>query len=445
MNPHLMLTLQGLVLVIVAWLTGRGVILTDPIMLNRHRKVRKLFSGLLWGVGVFILLGQFLFSTATEEDVAEKTGLVWIKDLDEGIRAAGESGKPILVDAWATWCAACKDFDKNTLQDEAVAAELGHFVAVKLDLTDPDLFDTVAERLGFSDLPWTAVLTQEGEVVTASVLNEDEEPQKFIARLKKYGPAATGGALSQEEEGADSDRVSAWLRDKGFVLTLLLVFVGGLAASLTPCAYPAYFLIFGFLSMGGTRTRRQSLLMSLLTVAGIVAMYVGMGILAALGGGSIGKVMSNPFVMGGIAGLFLLMAVMSLRLLPFREFARFKTFLATRQKATYLWAFIFGLVLGLIVAPCVGPIVIGILTYIAQGQDIVKGAALMSAFGLGMVTLFLFLGVFSHLMTRRPQVGKIGEAATVAFGILFFTAALYYLKGVIPYDTIFPWLAGRAG
>ncbi len=449
MNPHLLITIEGLVLVVIAWIVGRGVILTDPMMLSGPQKVRKLSSGGLWGVGVFVLMGQLLFPIQREEEKAAEVGVEWVTSLDEGFRLAKETGKPMLVDAWATWCAACLDLKKKTLVTPKVAAKLQEFIPVALDM-DAEENEEVWDTYDIKGLPWVAVFTPDGELVEESLLFDFEAEDKFLPRLEKYGAMALGeepaaAASADEEEEKDGGTVAAWLQEKGFFLTLLLVFLGGLAASLTPCAYPAYFLIFGFLSMGGSRTRRQSFFLSLLTVAGIVAMYVSMGIIAALGGGAVGRVMTNPFVMGGIALLFLVMALMSLRIIPFGEFTKFKTFLATKQKANYLWAFIFGLVLGIIVAPCVGPIVIGILTYIAQGQDIVKGATLMSAFGLGMGTLFLFLGMSSHLMTKRPQVGKLGEAATVAFGVLFFTAALYYLKGVIPYDAIFPWLGSLAG
>ncbi|MFH1530516.1 MAG: cytochrome c biogenesis protein CcdA [Pseudomonadota bacterium] len=449
MNPHLLITIEGLVAVLAAFLIGRGVILTDPVMLTGPQKARKLTSGILWGIGVFLLLGQLLFPVQRHEEKAAEVGVEWVTRLDEGFRLAKASGKPVLVDAGASWCVACGKLRDETLVDPRVAAKLQEFIPVALDM-DADENEEIWDTYDIKGLPWVAVFTPEGALVEESVLVDFEAPKKFLPRLERYGALALGKVpsgvpTSADAEEADGGTVADWLESKGFLLTLLLVYLAGIAASLTPCAYPAYFLIFGFLSMGVSRTRRQSFLTSLLTVAGIVTMYVTVGIIAALGGGAVGTVMSNPFVMGGIALLFLVMALMSLRIIPFGEFTRFKTFLATKQKANDLWAFIFGLVLGVIVAPCVGPIVIGILTYIAQGQDIVRGATLMSAFGLGMGTLFLFLGMSSHLMTKRPQVGKFGEAATVAFGVLFFTAAMYYLKGVVPYDRIFPWLGGLAG
>ncbi len=442
MNPNLLITLESLAIAVIAWVVGRGVILVDPMMLTVSQKARKLISGVLWGLGVFVLMGQLLFPIQDEE-----VGVEWITSLEEGFKVSKETGKPMLVDAWATYCASCLDLKKKTLVDPAVAAKLQEFVPVALDMAAEEN-DEVWNTYDIKGLPWVAVFAPDGELVKESLLFDFEAPEKFLPRLEKYGAIALGQEpveVAGDAEPKGEETVGEWLQEKGFLLTLLLVFLGGLAASLTPCAYPAYFLIFGFLSMGGNRTRRQSFMLSVLTVAGIVAMYVSMGIIAAVSGGAVGRVMNNPFVMGGIAGLFMVMALMSLRIIPFGDFTKFKTFLASKQKANYLWAFIFGLVMGMIVAPCVGPIVIGILAYIAQGQDMVKGAALMSAFGLGMGTLFLFLGMSSHLMTRRPQVGKFGEAATVAFGVLFFTAALYYLKGILPYEAIFPWLGGLAG
>ncbi|MBM4373141.1 MAG: thioredoxin family protein, partial [Deltaproteobacteria bacterium] len=408
---------------------------------------RKLLAALLWGAGVFLLLGQLLFPLTRTEEKAEAAGVEWLATLPEGFERAKASGRPVLVDAWATWCKACMDLKEKTLSDPTVIEVLRGFECVSPDM-DAEANEAVWETYGIKGLPWVAVFRPDGTLVEESLLTDFEAAEPFRARLLRYGAVALGREVAPaaaEAPVTEGDTVASWLREKGYLLTLLLVFLGGLAASLTPCAYPAYFLIFGFLSMGGSRTRSQSLLLSLLTVAGIVVMYVSMGIAAALGGGAVGRIMGNPWVMGAIAGLFLLMALMSLRILPFGDFSRFKSFLATRQKANYLWAFIFGLVLGVIVAPCVGPVVLGILAYVAQGQDLLRGALLMTSFGLGMGVLFLGLGLSSHLMTRRPQVGALGEAMTTAFGVLFVTAALYYLKGVVPWERVFPWLAGIAG
>ena len=237
MNPHLLISLQGLVIVVLAWIIGRDVILTDPMMLSTSQKIRKLASGVLWGVGVFVLLGQLLFPVQKEEEKAAEVGIEWVTSLDEGFRVGKETGKPILVDAWATWCAACLDLKKKTLVVPEVAARLQDFVPVALDM-DAEENEEVWDTYDIKGLPWVAIFTPEGKLVEESLLFDFEAAEQFLPRLNKYGAIALGqdpGSPSttvvEEDEGST---VADWLREKGFLLTLALVFLGGLAASLTP-------------------------------------------------------------------------------------------------------------------------------------------------------------------------------------------------------------------
>jgi len=127
--------------------------------------------------------------------------------------------------------------------------------------------------------------------------------------------------------------------------------------------------------------------------------------------------------------------------LPPMEFAGLKGMLQSKQKSNYLWALVFGLVMGLIVAPCVGPILIGILAYIASSGDMVLGTSLMATFALGMGTLFFAMALFSQTIKSKVKFGAWNETITLIFGILFLVAALYYLKGVLPYQKLFDLFA----
>jgi thiol:disulfide interchange protein DsbD len=172
-------------------------------------------------------------------------------------------------------------------------------------------------------------------------------------------------------------------------------------------------------------------------VAGTVLTYVGLGIGAALGGGAVGTIFANPLVMGAIALVFLVLALASARVFSFADFSGFRTFISKRQRAGFLWAFIFGTVMGVIVAPCVGPLLVAILTLIASGQDVVRGGLLMLSFGLGMGVLFLLLGASGGMIRRFLRPGKFSEAVSVVFGIFFVAAGLFYLKGIVPWKGFF--------
>jgi thiol:disulfide interchange protein len=351
----------------------------------------------------------------------------WLTSLDEGLAASASSGRPLLVDAWAVWCTACVEFRHSTLEDPKVEAVLAGWVRVALDMDAP-ANEPVWERLAIKGLPYIARFPA-GETTPAWVLHDTVPTDAFLARLAS-------------DSAGESQDIAAWLAGKGLLLTVLLVFLAGILASLTPCAYPSYILMMGFFAgeRGDQSSRpplRTSILAAAAIVLGMVASYSAAGLAAALGGGAVGRLMSNPFVMGAIALLFLFMGASSLSVLPPMEFAALKGRLQSRQKRNLLWAFIFGLVMGLVVAPCVGPVLIAIITYIATTGSATIGTLLMAAFALGMGVLLFALALFSHTLKSRVRMGPWSEAISVLFGILFFAVAFYYLKGVLPYERLF--------
>ena len=61
----------------------------------------------------------------------------WIEDLDEGIKMAEETGKPLFVDIGAEWCIACHELEEFTFSDPEVIKILNEkFIPVKLDGTE---------------------------------------------------------------------------------------------------------------------------------------------------------------------------------------------------------------------------------------------------------------------------------------------------------------------
>ena len=57
-------------------------------------------------------------------------------DLAEKIAQANAAGKTVMVDLYADWCVACKEFEKYVFPDSAVQAALANTVWMQIDMTD---------------------------------------------------------------------------------------------------------------------------------------------------------------------------------------------------------------------------------------------------------------------------------------------------------------------
>ncbi|GEA09832.1 protein-disulfide reductase DsbD [Alteromonas sp. KUL49] len=58
------------------------------------------------------------------------------EDLAQKVAAANAQGKSVMVDLYADWCVACKEFEKYTFTDPKVIDALGNTVWMQIDLTD---------------------------------------------------------------------------------------------------------------------------------------------------------------------------------------------------------------------------------------------------------------------------------------------------------------------
>jgi len=168
--------------------------------------------------------------------------------------------------------------------------------------------------------------------------------------------------------------------------------------------------------------------LSSLYVLGMATTYSLLGMAAALTGSLFGAALQNPLVLGFVALVMVLLALSQFGLYEFRLPGT--SGLTSRRGA--FGAYIMGLVVGLVAAPCIGPFVVALLAAVAREGDPFLGFWKFFVLSLGLGTPYLFLGGFSGGISRLPRAGEWMEGVKHVFGIVLLVMAAYFLGQALP-------------
>jgi thioredoxin:protein disulfide reductase len=107
-----------------------------------------------------IFSNRWVDPAAVTSGVQEQLKAGWHSSLAEGLAVAKREKKPVLVDAWATWCKNCLTMDKTTLASDEVKQALSDYVKIKFKAEDPDAEParSILQRLSAAGLPAYAIL-----------------------------------------------------------------------------------------------------------------------------------------------------------------------------------------------------------------------------------------------------------------------------------------------
>ena len=233
------------------------------------------------------------------------------------------------------------------------------------------------------------------------------------------------------QKSDEENSISSTLEKSGLLVGLFFVFIGGLALNLTPCVYPLIPITIGY--FGGQSEGRTSrlTLMGLLFMLGMAVTYSIVGVVTSLTGAVFGALLQNTIVILIIVAIFI---ALSLSMFGVYEFKVPDSWVAKAGGARggYYGAFFMGLTMGIVAAPCIGPFVLGLVTYVAAKGDPLFGFLMFFVLALGLGLPYLFLAIFSGKIKNLPRAGMWMDAVKHIFGFILLGMALYFLLPLLP-------------
>jgi len=207
-----------------------------------------------------------------------------------------------------------------------------------------------------------------------------------------------------------------------------VAFVAGLASVITPCVLP---LVPGYLSavsavevtrLGERGAGRRVVAASLPFIAGFTCVFVALGAAAAAIASVVAKTTQNE-----IAGFALVVIGLAfIGLLPWPERAVAPGLLQKARRGGS--GVLLGGAFAVCAAPCIGTVLAAVLVLASDTGTLLKGAALLAVYALGLGAAFVVAGIafsramstFRWLRDRYNLIQIVSGLTLVALGLLLF-------------------------
>lgn len=301
-------------------------------------------------------------------------------------------------------------------------------------------------------------------------------PQTISVDLKLPTNSVTKKVESVNDESFTDQILSLFKNNKDNVLIMFgLMLLAGMLSVATPCVYPMLPITSMFIVGRANGIAAKEKQHALVYVIGIVCTYMLLGLMAGMTGGAFNTFMQSGWVNLAFALFFTFFAI---ALLGFYELGFMQNEVHhLDQKSSNVGGltgtWMMGAVAGLVISPCVGPIVFALLLQVADNiadkaaalallnQTLtfadkftisLQGSVMMAGFGLGVGLPFFLVSVVKF--KKLPRAGYWMNKIKYAFGFLILYFAYSYLNkamGVFGVDsettlvlamgTLFVWIA----
>ncbi len=238
-------------------------------------------------------------------------------------------------------------------------------------------------------------------------------------------------ALSLKNE-TGFDNSSSRSTGNGLLLFLIVAFVAGLAAILTPCVFPMIPMTVSFF-MRGSENRAKALRTALFFGFSIVLIYTLLGALFSVGifGPNVGTILSTHWIPNSL--FFILFFIFALSFFGLFELVLPSSLInktdAKAEQGGFVGAFFMALTTVIVSFSCTGPFIGYLIVEAVQGGGMRPMLGLF-AFGLAFATPFTLLAIFPSALKKMPKSGGWLNAIKVVFAFILLAFGLKFLSNI---------------
>jgi len=251
--------------------------------------------------------------------------------------------------------------------------------------------------------------------------------------------AVSDSGSTSKSTTADNSATNS-TKTKSFWSYIVTALGAGILLSFTPCVLPMIPILAGVIAGQNNPSKLRSGWLAICYVAGTIVTYAIAGWVAGAAGTQLQAHFQNPWVIGFICALLLILAA--------SLFGWFKIQLPSgvqsklnstnvKSRSASVSSFALGLISALVVGACVSPILIVTLGAAITQGDPVLGAGIMAAMAAGMGLLLIAFGFGAGWIL--PKTGAWMEQIQVIFGFMVIGVAIFLASTLDSVATLYFW------
>lgn len=219
--------------------------------------------------------------------------------------------------------------------------------------------------------------------------------------------------------------LTAYLKTQEFsYLFLVISFLGGVLASLSPCSLSVLPIVVGYVGGYSEESGFKTFLQLLSFVLGLSAVLTVIGIICALGGRAFVSIGGEYWVLF-VASVILLFGLNLLGVIQFNLPVIVKQMPKGDAHSLFIYPFILGALFALAATPCSTPILVGIMSFASLSANLVYAALMLFMFSLGQGLIIILAGVFTSFVKKVRVFSGVSEVFLKIMGVLLVISAFY--------------------
>ncbi|MGD8343743.1 MAG: cytochrome c biogenesis protein CcdA [Desulfobacterales bacterium] len=215
------------------------------------------------------------------------------------------------------------------------------------------------------------------------------------------------------------------------IWTLLGIFAGGIALNLTPCIYPLIPITVSYFGSQRAGSQRTLFIHGACYIGGLAITNSVLGVVAALTGGMFGSLLQHPIVLAAVAAVLVIFATSLFGLWEIRlPYALSQA--ASKTYTGYLGSLFMGLTLGVVASACMGPFILGLLTWVATIGNLWIAFLIFFTLSLGLGLPLFLLALFSGQLSKLPRSGEWMLWVKKLLGWILVGMGVYFIQPLLP-------------